>query len=96
MNIKMPKNKIDRIILDIINSKDLDLHGEFYAIQLRDLAQNYRKLQLQLNKELNASLIDQKEVSTIIKNMVALNGLITDRLNYFDVEDEDVLVFNEQ
>lgn len=85
-----PKNKFDKIYLDIISQKDfLSPTEQFYAEQLRPLIQNYRKLQLSLNKELNATCLDQKEIGTIIKNITQVNSMIINILNLFDTTTEE-------
>ena len=86
---KKYRTKHDKMINDVIEEfGELDAHGIVYAEELLVYSKIQKKLQKCLNKELKATIIDQKEVSTIIKNIVAMNNLITDRMNYFQSDKE--------
>ncbi|WP_332856852.1 hypothetical protein [Clostridium paraputrificum] len=86
---KKYRTKHDKMINSIIKEfGQLNAHDMVYAEELLIYSKMQKKLQKCLNKELKATIIDQKEVSTIIKNIVAMNNLITDRMNYFQSDKE--------
>lgn len=88
MKKKKRMSKIEQMYFNIVSQKNLSSTEEFYAYQLKNLMNNYKKLQTSLNKELKGTCLDQKEIGTIIKNITQINSMIINILNLFDTEEK--------